>query len=339
MPEENLVPQQVVSIPAPVSPLHSGRSSLVFKITIGLVGLFVVGTLASAYLFYFVPEVQAKDFVRKTSTTFSGLLGSLDDIYGSFQKIKDQVPLAKSSFDETATPTTDYNYIKKDTADDIADITKLQASLKEAQEELANLPKPKKVKKLAVYLDDYYQNLDKTLENLLAHQTLSQDLIEAHGQELYDEELKLEAFFTNGGGSRQELLTICENLASLSKISLEKTQDVVVTDPPEEDYKQSKVDYLTDMNTTFESVQPLIKTGQDIEATNSIFAFGGRVKTNSERVYENSKKYVETSIAAQGFAKMDSLEEKVDKELAKLSKELNLDIDKTKPKESSSSAN
>ena len=187
--------------------------------------IFLIVVLGSGYLFVFAPEAQAKEFVKKTSETFGDISDQVESAYSDFLKIKDQVPLAKSSFDEVATPTTDYNYITKDTQQDIADILQLKQSLDQAQEELANLPRPNKVKQLAQSLEKYYQNLEETLDDLLEHQRLNEALLTAHGYELHENVLKLQDFFSTGG-THQELYEICVNLSTLGKDSLEKTKKI-----------------------------------------------------------------------------------------------------------------
>lgn len=310
------------------------------KIIFVILGLILFTTISSGYLFLFVPEAQAKEFIKKTSETFGEITDKVDSAYSSFLKIKSEVPLAKSSFDEIATPTADYNYIKKDTEQDIADILQLKQNLSQAQEELAKLPRPGKVKQLGQSLEKYYQNLDETLNDLLAHQRLNEALINAQGQTLYDELLKLEDFFNNGGGNRQELNEISVNLSSLARVSLEKTKKIENVDPREKDYRQAKIDYLEDMITTFDSVQPLISAAQDKEVNLLIWAFAARVKLINERVQKNADKYVQSSKAAIGFKQLPKLEEKVFTELEKVAAESDLKpLENKKSKTSTSSAN
>jgi len=282
----------------PVSPKRFKFKTLL----ISAVSLLLILTLSSGYFFWWVPEAAAKEFIEKTSASFSQINGEVDTVFANFQKIKEEGTLAKAAFTEITKTTKDYNYTKKDTQEDINDISTVLPKVKEAKAQIENLEKPQKVEKLATALQDYYSTLKVTLENLLEQENLQLKEIDAHGQELYDLLIKQEA----------------SDEAFAAKA---RTELISNTDSLEEVQIKSRIQYFQDLGQSYREAALLFEQRNDQAGLELISAFGKRTKKLNEGIQELANRFVVESESAIGFAKLPDLEAKVLEEFK------NLDVD------------
>ena len=349
--QQNLPPnfQPVVSpTPEQLTPQTTSdkpKKSKVAKILFSFVSILVICSMFATYFFWLAPQAQAKEFIEKTSNAFEEINQKVDSVYQGFTKIKSKLPAAQSSFEEVKTPTRDYNYIKKDTDEDIKDIESVLTLVNEAENELDDLKKPEEVRDLAEKLKTYYTTLETTLDNLLEHQQLNRALIDAHGQELYDALTEFQKY--QSGGARTDVINDCQQIASLATEAQVRMKAITKVNPNEQDYYDGKVEFFADLETTYKQAALLYQNVKDNEAEQLLQDFSKRNDDRNNRVQDNCDKYVADSIAARGFLKLPTLEEEVIAEIARLVEKYGLDIDgfkkeatpSAKPNGATSSAN
>ena len=292
----------------PVSPKRFKFKTLL----ISAVSLLLILTLSSGYFFWWVPEAAAKEFIEKTSASFSQINGEVDTVFANFQKIKEEGTLAKAAFTEITKTTKDYNYTKKDTQEDINDISTVLPKVKEAKAQIENLEKPQKVEKLATALQDYYSTLKVTLENLLEQENLQLKEIDAHGQELYDLLIKQEAI---------EYISLLRKISDEAFAAKARTELISNTDSLEEVQIKSRIQYFQDLGQSYREAALLFEQRNDQAGLELISAFGKRTKKLNEGIQELANRFVVESESAIGFAKLPDLEAKVLEEFK------NLDVD------------
>lgn len=307
------------------SQASSKKSKLRYLLVVGVSVILIAG-LSFGYLFWLAPQAQAKEFIQKASATFEEINQKIESVYEDFTKIKSELPKAQASLEEISQTTTDYNYIKKDTEEDIKDIDLVLTLVNEAKKQLEELKKPNEVRDLAEKLDTYYATLETTLNALLDHQKLKSSMIEAYGQGLYDALIQFEKLYSSGG-LRTDFIKAGEEIATLSSEAKIKMKTITNVTLDEEDSYQLKKETVDDLEITYGKAANLYKSERDKEASDVLLAYSARNKERNERVKTSAEKYVKDSIAARGFKKLPALEEEVVEELKRLIEEFGLNIE------------
>ncbi len=332
MPEiDQLYPNPISS----ESKVSSKKSKLKYFFVAG-VSVILIAVLSLGYLFWLAPQAQAKEFIQKASATFEEINQKVESVFEDFTKIKSELPKAQASLEEISQTTSDYNYIKKDTEQDIKDIDSVLTLVKEAKKQLEELAKPDEVQDLAGKLETYYASLETTLNALLDHQKLKSSMIEAYNQELYDALIEFEKLFESGG-LRADFIKAGEEISKLSSKAKIRMKSITNVTPDEKDSYQLKKETIDDLETTYGKAANLYKSERDKEALDVLLAYSARNKERNEKVKATAEKYVKDSIAARGFSKLPALEEEVMGELKRLIEEFGLDI-KINGKEATPSA-
>jgi len=242
-------------------------------------------------------------------------------VFSNFQKIKDESALTQTAFTEITNMTNDYYSTKKDTQEDIDQISAVLPKIKEAKAKIESLEKPPKVEKLANALLDYYSNLEETFESLLLHEQIQLKGIDAHGQALYDLIKKVIEMEKTGDVNRQEYISVLTQIsqeASAAKLRTEQITPVSGEDEIDIAVTQARIEFFRDTSVSYSQAASLIARGQDQAGLQVLIDLGTRVRKLNDGTKELAKKYVVQSKPAIGFAKLPDLEAKVLEEFKNL---------------------
>ena len=116
-----------------------------------------------------VRTVSAKEYIEQTSDDLHSVAGKIHYYQNGFAKVDKLFGDVQTAFYEITTKRT-YFESKKDTAQDIRDITGLLHQIDQLQDKRKMLKPPAELDPLVRDLDAYYSTIYSALEKLLVHE-------------------------------------------------------------------------------------------------------------------------------------------------------------------------
>lgn len=318
----------------------SSKRKLIFIISIFLSILLIV-TTSFGYLFWYVPQIQAKEYLEETGNDFNTIQEKLNAYHGNFDPLSKSFAKSKTAFYEV-TKNGSYLEIVNDTKQDISDINATLQLIKEAKQTKASLQVPEDLKQLDGYLDNYYEQTEKGLQLLLNFENLQTEIIEAMGKELVKEGLKLE-FLLKSPHPRQEMVNYFINLSLLANDSISMYKNIT---PPQDEnlktYYNTMLDNDIDLATSAADIaQEISKSSPESDriAYEKIYQYSDRTAAKDLIVRQSAKNFSSNSPINKLFQESALIESQIINEFNKLKEKYGLKNDQNSfNNEASSSA-
>lgn len=229
--------------PTPVHPQeHQSKVKYLLGVGISLILLFSLGL---GYLFWWVPRVQAKEYLETVGQDFSLVYQKISVYTDGFNPLSESFLTSREAFFEVTTSRT-YDEAVIDTKQDIEDIRTTLKLVEQARQTQQGLIVPPDFQTLDQVLDKYYQDLEQGLELLLEFEVLQMQMLEASGQALNDEIKKVDNEVKTGA-ARQDLIEYFGGLERLGNHSIEAFNQIKDVPQAHQDYYNLMLEHHTDL--------------------------------------------------------------------------------------------
>ncbi len=299
--------------------LPPAKKSILKYVFLAVVSSVLIFAMGATYLFWWIPQAQAKEYIAKTSEDFEAIQEIIQKYEGAFVDISESFRISQGAFYEI-TATRNYVGAVADTKKDIEDINETLARIKKAVETKAELSVPESMETFDKYLSDYYGNIEEGMKLLLDYEKLQMDMLNASGDELNKELEKMDLILTKGG-LRVEITNYLNSVTNLAQESVTRFQQIDNIPEIHQKYYLSKLDYHKDLLETTGVLENKYQIGTgagDQEATDIALAFSERNKERNNLQKKDSEYFVRNSPIKQLFEDSVKLETKIQEEFTSL---------------------
>ncbi|HEX9722372.1 MAG TPA: hypothetical protein VGA53_03850 [Candidatus Paceibacterota bacterium] len=275
-------------------------------IAVLLISVILIGVAAALYFLWYVPGVQAQEYIEKSHTAFEGIATQVSTV-------KENTFLDRN---------TQYHR-REDARDDaILDIEELDAVLgdiKEAQDTIAQLPVPQKVAVLGNTLDAYFAEGERIVSLNLADQVFYKKVIDAYGDDL-DREIGAYDEMRYSGGDRTPFITQTQSVADYAQDALSRINNLEVPEGVDPFAYEIRKENLKDIKETFLKFNEYYRLFQYELIGPAVEANAERNEERNQQIKEHGQAYIAESNIAQGFKSL----EQQSQELKNLYEQVNL---------------
>lgn len=256
-----------------------------------VVGVGIVGMLAAGYFFWYVPQVQAKEYLGKS--------------YSLFSVIAEQIPIIKeNTFLDRNTQYHRREDVIADTVLDIQDLETVLSKIRRTRNKIDELPTPKKVALLDEKLRAYLVEAERILDLNLEDQVFYKKIIDAYGDDL-DSEIATYSEMFYSGGERTPFILQTKLVADLAEDALSRIHNLQVPNSVDPFGYEIRKENLSDIKETFLKLNEYYRLSQYDLTGPAVEGITQRNEERDQRTKAWGQEHIKDSNIAQGFRTLE----------------------------------
>lgn len=313
---------------SPTQPQNS-KGKLLGLVLSFFITVILIAAIGGAYYFWLVPQAKAKEYISNVGADIASIHKNLKAVSSIFVQTENPLEKPEEALNEI-TLSRNYTDAQKDTKEDIAEIKKSLDLIKTAGEQKAKIQiRSKDINELNGLVEEYLSKSEEALKSLLAHQEFQQKLLNAYGDNLETELLKVDEVLKEGF-DRKTVAAYFQGLSQLSKQSSSEMNLIPDVPPEEAEYFAVKKEYLDDLSTTSDLLAKLYEQGNtasDKTAQETILDISERNKERNDRISKASQDFVANSTSRKKFDEAKELYKKITDKINELKVKYKVEIE------------